>query len=423
MKTDPTKRNRTLLLGLPAIPVVALMTFAACLLASPRGVAADAAFVRGDINVDGQISSSDLVMLRRYLFLGGEAPPCKDAADADDDGALDLGDGVSILRRLLLGGEAFPSPYPAAGEDPTADTWSCEAYEVVPPEETGDSIRLGDVSAGPGQQVSIPVYITSDRETEAFQLVVSYDPAVFTPLTYGDPSLEGQWVEPPWPEILEGSINEALYKSVYLDRMPGGRRHICGLNVHIVTPYPEEGVFTLAFVPSLTCLGYELPPGTDMLAFNILGTVSESAPVGTTITLEPTNGTDGAGFGPDKLRNELTYMGEASYFSIIPETFPGILRVVPDIAIFIRGDANSDATVDLSDPVSTLGFLFLGEAEPPCLDAADSNDDGRLDISDPVTTLTYLFLGGAPLPAPVGTPAVDPTSDALHCLTGPGSER
>ncbi len=31
-----------------------------------------------------------------------------------------------------------------------------------------------------------------------------------------------------------------------------------------------------------------------------------------------------------------------------------------------------------------------------CKDAADVNDDGKLDLSDPVSILGFLFLGGSP---------------------------
>ncbi len=83
---------------------------------------------------------------------------------------------------------------------------------------------------------------------------------------------------------------------------------------------------------------------------------------------------------------------------------------------FRRGDTNLDGKVDISDPVGTLGFLFLGAASDslPCKDAADSNDDGKLDLSDAVYTLTYKFLGGAETPAPGPlTCGADPTDDEL----------
>jgi hypothetical protein len=61
---------------------------------------------------------------------------------------------------------------------------------------------------------------------------------------------------------------------------------------------------------------------------------------------------------------------------------------------FKRGDTNADGGVDISDPVAGLNFLFLGAAEPSCLDAGDSNDDEQLDISDAVYSLGFLFSGG-----------------------------
>ena len=67
---------------------------------------------------------------------------------------------------------------------------------------------------------------------------------------------------------------------------------------------------------------------------------------------------------------------------------------------FRRGDADGNLSVELTDAVHTLTFLFLGGAKPPCEDAADSNDDGALDLSDAVFTLGFLFLGSEPPPFP-----------------------
>ena len=60
---------------------------------------------------------------------------------------------------------------------------------------------------------------------------------------------------------------------------------------------------------------------------------------------------------------------------------------------FHRGDADGNGRIDIGDSVSTLSFLFLGDSEPPCRDAADTYDDGVLDIGDAVSILGYLFLG------------------------------
>lgn len=86
---------------------------------------------------------------------------------------------------------------------------------------------------------------------------------------------------------------------------------------------------------------------------------------------------------------------------------------------FIRGDADLDGLVNITDAVYTLMALFLGGEALPCLDAADANDVGRVDISDPIFTLRFLFLGGPQIPAPFPTAGEDlspPT--ALGCERG-----
>ncbi len=83
---------------------------------------------------------------------------------------------------------------------------------------------------------------------------------------------------------------------------------------------------------------------------------------------------------------------------------------------FLRGDANVDGDLNLTDAVFTLGSLFLGEAAPTCADAADADDNGDIQITDAVYTLNFLFLGGTAIPEPAGPECgVDPTDDELGC--------
>jgi hypothetical protein len=62
-------------------------------------------------------------------------------------------------------------------------------------------------------------------------------------------------------------------------------------------------------------------------------------------------------------------------------------------ARFRRADSNSDGTVDISDAIFTLAYLFQGGQSPDCQEANDANDDTLLDLSDPVFLLECLFLG------------------------------
>ena len=82
---------------------------------------------------------------------------------------------------------------------------------------------------------------------------------------------------------------------------------------------------------------------------------------------------------------------------------------------FTRGDANSSGAIDLSDAVTILGYLFLGNASPPCLDAADVDDDATVSLADAIRLLLYLFQGGAPPLPPFPNPGRDTTPGGPGC--------
>ena len=95
-----------------------------------------ALFRRGDATADGEIDISDGVLVFDYLFLGGAAPLCREAADSNDDGAIDIADGIHILSFLFLGGDAPPAPTPGGvcGTDPgdPSEFLGCESYDACP---------------------------------------------------------------------------------------------------------------------------------------------------------------------------------------------------------------------------------------------------------------------------------------------------
>ncbi len=77
--------------------------------------------------------------------------------------------------------------------------------------------------------------------------------------------------------------------------------------------------------------------------------------------------------------------------------------------LFIRGDANSDWKVNMSDATFILEYLFRGGRPPEMINAADVNDDEKIDIADPIYLLGYLFLGKPAPPAPFPTAGYEPT--------------
>ncbi|MEO2150317.1 MAG: hypothetical protein ABGY15_09075, partial [bacterium] len=88
---------------------------------------------------------------------------------------------------------------------------------------------------------------------------------------------------------------------------------------------------------------------------------------------------------------------------------------------FLRGDLNDDGTMDLSDGISLLSYLFTSGTEPGCLDGGDTNDDGTLNLADAIVILSHLFTGGPPPMDPYTGCGIDPTADSIDCTTSPGS--
>ncbi|MBN1443301.1 MAG: DUF4397 domain-containing protein [Planctomycetes bacterium] len=96
----------------------------------------------------------------------------------------------------------------------------------------------------------------------------------------------------------------------------------------------------------------------------------------------------------------------------------GSLAALPVIDVdgfFLRGDANRDGELDISDPVAVLFHLFLTQPARFCSDAADVDDDGHLMLSDAIYSLNHLFAGGRQPAPPFPAPGIDATADLLGC--------
>ena len=115
--------------------------------------------------------------------------------------------------------------------------------------------------------------------------------------------------------------------------------------------------------------------------------------------------------GGEPVHTAVTVGGETD----TPQLWSAELRTSP--LRFRRGDANNDATVDMSDPIRVLTLLFLDGDPPDCRSAFDGDDNGEINLADAIFLLGFLFLQGAlppdPGPRECGR---DPTPDTLSCL-------
>ncbi len=80
---------------------------------------------------------------------------------------------------------------------------------------------------------------------------------------------------------------------------------------------------------------------------------------------------------------------------------------------FVRGDANADAWLDISDAVTILLHLFEN-AMTPCEKSADADDGGSLEMTDALLLVQWLFVSGSPAAEPMEC-GPDLTDDELTC--------
>jgi len=119
--------------------------------------------------------------------------------------------------------------------------------------------------------------------------------------------------------------------------------------------------------------------------------------------------TDGLRGSGQPVVNAITWRGE------VKEPNLGRLEVVTTSAPvpFLRGDANDDGQLDISDGVAIFTALFLGGPRLSCPRAADVDDNGQIQITDVIALYRFLFLGqGAIEPGC----REDATPDALSCV-------
>ncbi|MBD3218971.1 MAG: S8 family serine peptidase [candidate division Zixibacteria bacterium] len=67
------------------------------------------------------------------------------------------------------------------------------------------------------------------------------------------------------------------------------------------------------------------------------------------------------------------------------------------------GDVNQDQSVNVSDAVYIINYIFLPGSPPPTdMNSADVNSDGAVNISDAICLINYIYLGGAEPDCPEG---------------------
>ena len=66
--------------------------------------------------------------------------------------------------------------------------------------------------------------------------------------------------------------------------------------------------------------------------------------------------------------------------------------LVTQLPRFVRGDANGDGEITVTDPIILLGELFTQRPQALCEAALDFNRDAFIDLQDTILSLAYLLV-------------------------------
>lgn len=290
----------------------------------------------------------------------------------------DLGDGsVSTLRNPK---HVYPTPgkytvtLRVGGPGATSSERVREDFIWV--QDPYNTLRIPDQLVFPGQKdIWFPVLASHREAIQAFQLMGTFDSNV---LRFRRHELLFSALASIGPELLIVNDKDVLFE--------------VGCIFDYDPPF-DKG---------------QLVPGENQTLINLIFDVAGGAPQGAETQITLVNNKD-----LSQIFNIFTVSGFTKIPALTPSTVR-ILRVEPPYPrFFLRGDVDGSESVDITDAIRLLNYLFLGSEAPPCLDAADVMDVGRVDISGAISLLNYLFLGGSQPAVPYPMTGLDPTEDTL----------
>jgi hypothetical protein len=371
---------------------------------SSAAVPPPARFLRGDANGDGILSQADVITLIRY-FQSGSVPACADAADFDDSGTLEITDLVNLVGFFYLEGQYPSPPFLAPGEDPTPDELGCETPLAAPlslPRLAGQAMGEGGrvdgdeddgqvidfleffmrrVNGFPGEtEIQIPILLSTSTEADGFTVCVSADPRKV-------------WLERiDLPESYPGDIHAELSPQ-YTDRLREG--------------YLARSVFMDYLAPFE---GNKLPRSRRVVAGTLVFGLSPEVREGEKIQIQFTDLSSPGDARPVPF-NEIVNDGRSIRPSLDSKGLE--ITVAPQGSLFVRGDSNRDLSINITDVVVILRYLFIGEDRLTCLDPLDVDDSGHIDITDGIVLAEFLFGRGLSPALPFPNPGLDLTEDDL----------
>jgi Dockerin type I domain len=320
------------------IPIICLLLMSILI----GGPASDRNYECGDANGDIAVNVSDATWITSYLFRGGIAPIGN--ADVDECGSVNVADVIYIYEYVFLDG-----PAPCEGDV------TC----ILPTGNNAISLECpSEVNGALGGSIAIPIYMTTDQAISGFSFGLSHSTT--------DIHISGI-------DFSESFLTHQQQYHLSVADHSGG--------------YPYDGTYfitwyvlgTAEFPPlqpqnngQLCKLWIEVPEGTpaQIIDFDTCSLLDGSHPW-EFIFAPPGGG------------------------SIIPAYSDcGLAELIITYPEYVCGDTNADGTVNVSDAVWIINYVFVGGDPPYILEIGDVNCDAAVNVSDAVWIINYVFMNG-----------------------------
>ncbi|HVR75847.1 MAG TPA: PKD domain-containing protein [Planctomycetota bacterium] len=293
----------------------------------------------------------------------------------------DFGDGARSTESNPTHTYTVPGKYSVKLRvaSPGATEAVTEKEDFVFVQDPSNTLRIPNQRVFPGQQdVWFPIFASHREPIQGFQLMGTFDPNILSLLDF---------------EMLHSVLGQRKFPEFY--------------QANLRATYFEVGCIFEVNDP-ITIEDQFLPAGQNQLILNAVFNVSPKAPQGARTEVNLINNR-----AISRIFNIFTVDGFTKLPALTGSTVEVIFIDPPFPRVFLRGDADGDRALSITDAVRILAYLFSGGAAPPCLDAADVTDRGRVDVSSAISLLNFLFLGGVPPMVPFPTPGLDPTEDSM----------
>lgn len=294
----------------------------------------------------------------------------------------DFGDGARSIESNPTHTYTVPGKYTVKLRvaSPGATEAVTEKEDFVFVQDPTNTLRIPNQRVFPGQKdVWFPIFASHKVPIKGFQLMGTFDPNILTLLDF---------------EMLHTVLGQRKFPEFYQANLRGTYFEV-GCIFEVNDPITIEDQF--------------LPPGQNQQLLNAVFDVSPGAPQGAKTEVNLINNR-----AISRIFNIFTVVNDLTKLPALTGATVDVIFIDPPFPrVFLRGDADGDRALRITDAVRILAYLFSGGAAPPCLDAADVNDRGRVDVSAAIALLNFLFLGGAPPMVPFPTPGLDPTEDSI----------